>query len=410
MTRQTYYSIIIFILAIGIMSALSCRKEVDHEQSRHRTFMRVMGDPYTDLGTFISETNDGGILVAGVGGPDRSLTRFRFDAFGLQLETDSIDGSGGLIFGTRLKGGGFFLNGMHTPLVVRVSDAGQVLANTWFDASLGGSGYRFTRVAEEDGSKALYVAYTNGPTNGSPSKTYVSELSYDGVELRYFTLPDVLFGGKVLSVQVVRANANLLWLTGSLFDKKPFSWADAEKSFVAIYDINTGQMTKVHIYDVNDDSESDWLISSFVQKNGSIISLISGSYFAWDGTALVNPEFEVFSTSENGEPGWRKRVNIGTISTYPMDIQPMADGGFLITGYCFGKEFKHSRPFIVRLDKNGEVIMGKVVQFLGPAEFISCFESKDHRLLFTGYSYSHGTGKDEANTVIVATDMNGNLE
>lgn len=397
------------MILLLILSFVSCSKEVHVDGAQGSRFLRIYGTEKAEDANFVRQTADGGFFVGGNNLSDSSLTVNRFDKLGHELNYSSFNSSKPVLaMGTALSSGGFMMNSMTSSQVARFDESGNMLSSKLFYPTASPS-YLFSRPYQAKNG-LIYIAYCNGFGTGSASINTISELDIDGNEIRSFTMLDAQIGGKVLELQVLKKEDDILFLSGNFFPT-PYTWSDRIKHFVVKYDIQTNTVSGVLKFDLQDEKEDDFVNTILAYSNGQMALATSSMHLRFMPIPN-NLEFEIFKFNSDLSLLWRNRCSVdGAIRTAAVDLCETSDGGMLVTGYCGAAEsFTEINSFFLKLDQQGNVTAQKIFRLSGGLKLNSGIELADGSFVFVGTSLSFGLNKEQSTPVIMATDAQGNYE
>ncbi len=397
------------ILSLLLIFALfSCTKEVNLEDTEGKHFVRVFGNENAEYANFVRQTADGGFFIGGGNYGDSSMTSTRLNKLGNQINSSYLHTTKQVFTtGTALASGGFFMNSGSSAQIVRYDESGNMITSRIFDQALS-SNNLFSPPYQADYG-LIYIAYSNGQFTGAPSTSVVSELDLDGNEIQKFKVLDSQIGGKVIQLQVLKKEDNILFLAGNYLPS-PWNWGHKPKQFVAKYHMQDDSVSGILNFDLQDEKEDDFIDKCLVFSNGQMATAISPIRFRHDAYP-AQYEFEIFKYKTDLSLLWRKRYHAeGAIRSMATDLFETSDGGMLVTGYCLSFESLEFNSFFMKLDKLGNVTTQKIFSLSGSLYLNSGIELADGRFVFVGTSYGFGQTKEKSTPLILVTDPEGNYE
>lgn len=403
--RLNWLFCLLSVALLGFLIGLqACVKNAAFEELNSRTYLRSFGDEQNDYAELVYELSNREILV--IGSTYKEVRIDRFNEFGHLIAHDSFaKSSQDKLLGTKLRSGGFAISFLKNTEMALISNEGKLTFTGQFWRRQNSAD--FSSFCEGDNG-SLYISYTNGQYTGSPGDNYISEVNDKGIELRYFKIIDKALRGKVLDLKVMRNEGDVFWLTGSIFANSPWSWSDRPKQFIAKYDGPRNKVTAISVLDLADNSESDFVINYANNSDGSFVTLVSGGYAELGYSGRNNPTFELIKITESLDIIWKKRYDIGALDVYPSKVLACRDGGFLTIGFCYTTGSNATRPYLLKTDKDGNVVLQKIFNFGGTSWFSSVEETQNGDFIFAGTTTVFGAGKEDISPFILRTDKNGN--
>ena len=151
-------------------------------------------------------------------------------------------------------------------------------------------------------------------------------------------------------------------------------------------------------------------------KANSIQQVADGGYIVAGGTSsfgVGSTNVYVFKLDENGNLIWQKTYG-GSGSDLAYSIQQTTDGGYIVAGITASLGAGSYDVYVLKLDKDGNLIWEKAYGGSAPEEAYAVQETKDGGYIVAGRTASFGDTGNSAyplnNVYVLKLDENGELE
>ncbi len=150
-------------------------------------------------------------------------------------------------------------------------------------------------------------------------------------------------------------------------------------------------------------------------KANSIQQVADGGYIVAGGTSsfgVGSTDVYVFKLDENGNLIWQK-IYGGSGSDLAYSIQQTTDGGYIVAGITASLGAGSYDVYVLKLDKDGNLIWEKAYGGSAPEEAYAVQETKDGGYIVAGRTASFGDTGNSAyplnNVYVLKLDKDGNL-
>ena len=131
-----------------------------------------------------------------------------------------------------------------------------------------------------------------------------------------------------------------------------------------------------------------------------------GGYLCAGATYLGGWDFFAFKTDSNGDTLWAKRYGGGSVDK-GNDIQPTADGGYIIVGSAMSFGAGGQDVFLIKTDANGNLEWSKAFGGIINDEGKAVIQSSDGGYIIAGTTTSFGSGNSDV--YLLKTSSDGTL-
>ena len=405
MNRNNIWHVLLLLLIPGIQS---CQKEVLVKDDNSSTFIKTYESDINESGVSLNRTSDNGLLITSLSWDLDQLHVLKANEFGTLQFKKSIPIITPDFFPlvTKIGNGDFIINAFFSTEIMRISENGEIKWIKVFDPGLP---YNFpmSKVVESNDQR-LYLSYTNGLGSGAPSQNYISQIDpSNGKELEYSFYYDSEFGpGKVLQFFIYRAENDMKWVIGSKFTSNNWEFGDPSKIFIAKLD-NFSVSSEI-IDDLDGPKRN--LINAYSSTNdGGVVCAVQSIWWASSRFESEDESLEVIRFDENADLKWRKKVKINAYALSVTGMRELPNKEIILNGYCSTKESTTLRPFVVKLNSNGEKMFERIFNINGNGEILSGLQAENGDLYFTGYSDGFGNGKQKSNIMLIRTNAAGEI-
>ena len=376
-----YILLFSFSILLGITFS-SCKKP--KETTPSNTFLKEFGNWSTPFNiNNITETSDRGYLFVGsANGLNPVLTRV--NKFGNLVWSKSMTNDTFVENYVLSKDdGSFIINHRWRYQLSKIDTNGNLLMSNEFFKDPDNY-YSFAPVIKA--TNGYLGSITDGSSVGASSINYILQFDnnlklIDSTRFSdYLTLP-----GKTVTFNVYQAApAGNYYVWGQKFKRVPFEWSDNEYLYAAKvthhkWDINViDSGSKINTYNA---------VTNLVTNDTGLILLAQRINFAGSTSSVF-----VASLDKNLKILWQSSYLESGATITPSSISLCSDGGYIISGKdSIGTN--GSKPFAVKIDKNGNQEWSKIYSFPGSGQFNSGIELSEGGYLFAGSTVGFGNGK-----------------
>jgi uncharacterized delta-60 repeat protein len=363
------------------------------------TFAKTIGGSNGDYARSITQSSDGGYVVAGY--------TASFGAGGVDFYVVKLDSSGNVQWTKTIGGSGADI----AYSIIQSSDGGYVVAGETYSF---GAGDRDFYVVKLDSSGNVQWTKTIGGSDRDVAYSIIQ--SSDG---GYVIAGDTRsFGAGWYDFYVVKLDSlgNVQWtktIGGSYGDYARSITQSSDGGYVvAGYTASFGA-GGVDFYVVKLDSSGNVQWTKTIGGSSddyaySIIQSSDGGYVVAGETysfGAGDRDFYVVKLDSSGNVQWTKTIG-GSDWDVAYSIIQSSDGGYVVAGetYSFGAGDRDF--YVVKLDSSGNVQWTKTIGGSGWDEAYSIIQSSDGGYVVAGWTPSFGTGGD---IYLVKMDANGNV-
>jgi hypothetical protein len=399
-----------FILAFfAQMTMYSCTKEVGPEMDRHTTFIKTIGTENEEYGNLTHFFDNGNTLIGGVDWESGEILLYFYNEFGELLLEKQVETNKPLnIFPllNELQNGNVLISSFSGTDVVEISPDGEIINQVEWLPNLAQNFFQSGVLEGADGD--FYVGFTNGAGSGWPSQSFLYIFDDQMNRKGAWRFSDTLMQGKVIQFKCVDVDAKgQIWFTGSKYTNPFWQFSDPMKNWVGVMRNNR----IVHqVIDSADDTEHDKNIDALHDGTGMVIMNANSSWFFDDFFEALVDEFELLKIDDSLDIVWRRDIRLtGAQLAMPTKINTTPDGGYMIVGGCRTKGSVNPRPFFMKLNSQGVVVLERIFEQNGQGVLYNGKQDKDGYFTLVGATDGFGFGRNKTDIIFLKTDKYGNM-
>lgn len=398
----------IAVLTAVAIIGLSCKKTVDAFGEQHDKYYKKFNCE-TDLNNYyVSDMDDGSILMAGIRQSayyhfiisdkrGNELRRFEFKKKRLDTVVRAH-----LLYGLKLSTGEFVFTTYNSTDLIFLNAKGELIKYFNITSSLDWGGFRFSPPIEGDDGLVYFSG--SGGGSGTYDENYLFKLDRNGNYLGNTYLLDKDIGGKVLSFCVNRVSNGVYYVAGNMYSKSNWSWNDPQKLYVASF--GSGGITK-NVFDISD-SKSYNLNYSVSDSDNTRIILTGYKFWNSKTTVATSSEFVLYKVDNKSNLVWRKTISFNEKRVQPVKIVKDLDGNLTILGFADNSGTSISRPFFIRINSDGEVLLRKVFNSSFQTMIYDGRNISTNEYVFTGGTLGFAGGKEAWDPILMKLDNSYN--
>ena len=358
---------------------------------------KTIGGEYTEWGSSVQQTTDGGYIITGSVSYDVYL--IKTDSYGDTLWTKTFGGEG-------------WEQG-HS--VQQTTDGGYIITGS--TNSYG------------SGDFDVYLIKTDSNGDTSWTKTFGGEYNDEGWSVQQTTDGGYIitgsfnsFGSTSNDVYLIKTNEEGATLWTEIFggggnDQGYSVQQTTDGGYIIAGNTNSFGAGNTDIYLIKTDSNGDSLWSETYGGNGwdmgySIQQTTDGGYIITGYTNSYSPgDFDVYlvKTDNNGNLLWDK-VYVDYFDDIGYSVQQTTDGGYIITGLNTYRTYdyhEYENVYLIKTDSNGDALWTKLLGGGDNDVGYSIQQTTDGGYIITGYSQTSGIGNGSKDVCLIKTDENG---
>jgi len=389
---------IIFVFSIILeMVISSCKKP--NESTPSATFLKEFGNwtsPFF-IESIVETTDQGYLMVGNNTNQTPVMIRVKKDgnlAWSKTMTNDTFLAS----YVTPAGNGTYVMNCLYKYQISKVDTMGNLLSSDQYFNFI--DNY-FGLSPAISSSNGYIISSTNGWHQGGTSINYI--ILFDKTPnyvdtIRIADYPTLV--GKTLTFNVYQEGpSNSYYVYGQKLTKKLWSWNDNIYLYAAKVAPHKGWL--INVIDGTDESSTFSAIAKVTTSDSGLVLLAQRINYAGNNSSAF-----VVSLDKNLKINWQNNYLESGSTINPSSISPCSDGGYIISGKdSIGTN--STKPFAVKIDKNGNQQWSKIYTFPGSGQFNSGIELSEGGYIFAGSTVGFGNGKSNQ-TLLLKTDANGN--
>lgn len=406
----------LFILSATVIIAFSgCKEEVEPLQDTRDTFLKTFSNTSAEFTSSMIPLDDGGLIL---------LSSDYYKHFNNYLNVRQVNKHGNVVWekqisidyisypmGVQLDDGSILINNRRNPSLIRMDLEGNIIYNTEIWDRWQNNNIYSPIVLGDDG--LCHISMCDGMFHGGSSNSYVFAIDpEDGQYVSGWTFPDGFIGGKNLQIMVSKVENGEMYFVGNAFYKwwPSWSWSDLVEPYF-LYIRDTSETRFRPLYNAYEDSTQNHFIASQTALMDGGMALVMGHGTVDINTpASENRDFKVMKVNDRFETVWNNDINLGTVVSLVSTIHESSDGSLLICGYVEGKGQLDVRPFIVKLNSSGDVVLKKILELQPISVALDAYQDIDGNIFVSGSTSAFGKSRDNFNSYLLKTTPAGEFE
>lgn len=398
-------------MVLTLISAVlfgSCKKDYSEADDYQTYYLKSFGSNNNEGFGFLNACKDGHLYTGGWISTDsiQYILQMDYDRFGKKINSSQLAFESPSAYGSRLSDGTFILGNRGYDWKARFDADGKKMGE--FEDPSGGYNYWHTRpILLENGQ--IGYGLSNGITS-STSQSYLVELNGDMTFNTGYPVSDQDMDGKVLQVMYDKNDGNVLSFSGNMY-RNPWDFSSPIVAFTARIDL-VNQMNSVLRFAIPADSgQSTYVVDRVVTNDGSLVQLFSsGFYYLTNGDSRCGSYFEMMKWSEDRQTvHWRNKYSIGLKMVVPYAMTQTNQGDFIIVGSTRNGQGDTRYPFVVKIDKDGNLLENKIFFNLFDGTFRYGYQESNGDFYFAGEMELFGKKSTGSDAIIVKTDAQLNF-
>lgn len=395
-SKYWFWVVAIFLL----VQFVSCKKESQVFNSN--TFLKTYQTDSQAEGGILETMPDGGFTIIVNEGSGRPVI-IRADKYGNQVWKKTIQKYSG-VFSTVSP----FWNAFSTPdpahFVYQFNGSftlfdtlGQVDNYAYLPSSTTSFGQMI-----QQGSSYI-VPSCNGQYSGNTTVNIIYTFDNNLKLQRTDTIPDAWLGGHTRYFFVNYApSTGTYTISGQKFPRNVWQYGNPIKVFAA--KVSSSGTLKETIIDSGNSRLSDNIESTINTSDSGMVLLC---YRQDNGSTYFHTM--VIKMDKNLDTLWLKEYPTGNNINVMINLTACKDGGYILTGQIGNTAYQNARPYIIRIDKDGNELWSKTFLFKGTSFLWYGRELSDGHFAFLGSSNGFVNGILGSRLLFIKTDANGNL-
>ena len=391
---------LLFTLSFALCCTFSSCKKPSDSTTPSNTFLKEFGNWVSPFSVkYIREMPDNGYLLVG-SNTKLNPTMIRVNKYGnISWSRSMINDTFQADYIIPSSDGNFVTNSINKYQVSKIDTNGNLLKSNQYINGLDNYNSQSPVIYVTNG---YLISTTNGQATGNPSTNFIIQFDKNLNELGSITFNDYpLLGGKTLSFNVYNENpSGGFYVWGIKFTAKKLIWSNNEY----LYAEKVSQHKQWDIKVIDSANQAHYYSSpiSYVRSDTGLISVAQRLNYDLGNTTSVF----VASLDKDLKILWQNSYMEGGSTINASSIFPCSDGGYIISGRD-SVGTNSTKPFALKIDKNGNEQWSKIYTFPGTGQFNSGIELSEGGYLFAGSTVGFGNGKSNQ-TLLLKTDAKGN--
>jgi hypothetical protein len=163
------------------------------------------------------------------------------------------------------------------------------------------------------------------------------------------------------------------------------------KTYTAVFNLKTAREIESRIINENEFTTHEGPHLTYKSNRGMVFLFAPVNNPIPD---YYNSTFKMAELDKKGKPIWQTEVDINTYRIVPWHLSKTSDNGWLAVGWCIQGDSNTDKPFVVKVDENGEVVFSKIFTIGNFSRFHVAKQLQNGDMLFVGTTLAMGNSAD----------------
>lgn len=395
-----------FYLIFLLIFLIQCKKENDKSVPAN-IYSPI--DALNHEGIYLFPAQDGSTLLFSISEkqstpPASVLLQTKYDPSGKLVWQKELPYEGGPYI-TELNDGGLLIISSSFPRrIMRMDRDGKMILNTISTDSLNAIVLKATEYNDQFYSTLNKNAPWGSDTNVIVQMDKTGQVMTD----KSITTRDYNFNGLMASQYIYKVESPQVYYFCGLIYENPVNLWQTPHIYVSRFEYSGKNLvsTKNVQFDVsNQEITNDAYNFHFLNIPDQKLLILSQQL-----EPNKNYRSQLMKIDKDLKREWSIVISAGIGNTFGNSVRLCPDGGYLIVGDCKVSGKIVQQPFAMKVSEDGKILWTKTFELNEYGRFTSGYQDKNGNIILGGSSLGFGSGNNLKDLLLIRTNSNGNIE